>query len=102
MNAFSVGEVMRMNKDANGKTVQGMMPLMEDGRAGGVTGDLMMKTKQEQIFEKWEVQGKGGLVVVDMPGYESGRKRAGWGKEVVKYLKQREQYVPSFQQLFGS
>lgn len=36
--------------------------------------------------------GKGGLVVVDPPGYGHG-SREEWGKEVVKYLQMRKQYV---------
>jgi GTP-binding protein len=40
--------------------------------------------------EKWRRFGKGGLVVVDMPGYGGG-SREEWGKEIMKYLENRKQ-----------
>ena len=38
----------------------------------------------------WKRFGRGGLVVVDMPGYGSG-SREEWGAEIMKYLKGRKQ-----------
>lgn len=52
------------------------------GRAAGPHG---------KHFERWEVErGRGGLVVLDMPGYGV-KTRPEWGKEIVKYLKGRRQ-----------
>lgn len=43
---------------------------------------------QEQQRDTWI--GKGGLVVLDMPGYGKGSRET-WGKEIMKYLHQRKQ-----------
>lgn len=42
--------------------------------------------------ESWKALGKGGLVVVDMPGYGKG-SREEWGAEIMKYLEKRKQYA---------
>lgn len=43
----------------------------------------------------WKRFGRGGVVVVDMPGYGSG-SREEWGKEALKYLTQRKQLRRTF------
>ncbi|KAM0716404.1 hypothetical protein Q7P37_007849 [Cladosporium fusiforme] len=43
----------------------------------------------------WKRFGKGGVVVVDMPGYGGG-SREEWGKEALKYLTQRKQLRRTF------
>lgn len=40
--------------------------------------------------ESWKALGKGGVVVVDMPGYGKG-SREEWGEEIMKYLEKRKQ-----------
>ncbi|KAI5362044.1 Putative GTP-binding protein, ribosome biogenesis, YsxC [Septoria linicola] len=40
--------------------------------------------------EAWKRWGRGGLLVVDMPGYGSG-SREEWGGEIMKYLENRKQ-----------
>ncbi|KAF2215263.1 hypothetical protein CERZMDRAFT_11194, partial [Cercospora zeae-maydis SCOH1-5] len=40
--------------------------------------------------ETWKRWGRGGLLVVDMPGYGSG-SREEWGGEIMKYLENRKQ-----------
>lgn len=43
----------------------------------------------------WKRFGRGGVVVVDMPGYGGG-SREEWGKEALKYLTQRKQLRRTF------
>lgn len=45
--------------------------------------------------ETWKRFGRGGVVVVDMPGYGGG-SREEWGKEALKYLTQRKQLRRTF------
>ena len=40
--------------------------------------------------ESWKSLGRGGVVVVDMPGYGKGSREA-WGTEIMKYLEKRKQ-----------
>lgn len=40
--------------------------------------------------DKWKALGRGGVVVVDMPGYGKG-SRDEWGAEIMKYLEKRKQ-----------
>jgi len=42
--------------------------------------------------ESWKGLGRGGVVVVDMPGYGKGSRET-WGQEILKYLEKRKQYV---------
>jgi len=44
--------------------------------------------------EAWKGMGAGGVVCVDMPGYGAGSHEK-WGREIVKYLRGRKQYVHS-------
>lgn len=58
------------------------------GDGAAVTG---AKEKAEIGSEAiWRRFGRGGLVVVDMPGYGSG-SRGEWGSEIMKYLGNRQQ-----------
>lgn len=45
--------------------------------------------------EKWKSLGRGGVVVVDMPGYGKG-SREEWGTEIMKYLVGRKQLRRTF------
>lgn len=53
---------------------------------GGEQVDIGART------EKWKSLGRGGVVVVDMPGYGKG-SREEWGKEILKYVEGRKQYA---------
>jgi len=65
-----------------------------DAAAGG--GVRVIKTRLEakrgegmgREVERWV--GRGGLVVLDMPGYGKASREI-WGREIVKYLKGRKQ-----------
>lgn len=46
--------------------------------------------KSEHMQSSWKTFGRGGLIVVDMPGYGSG-SREDWGKEIMKYIQARKQ-----------
>lgn len=48
------------------------------------------KTKTMTAFEIH----RGKLLLVDMPGYGHASRQE-WGKEIMKYLQNRKQYVPS-------
>ena len=65
----------------------------------GVTGpDLELGAAPATGDQKgaiWRRFPRGGLVVVDMPGYGSG-SREEWGKEVLKYLERRKQLRRTF------
>lgn len=49
--------------------------------------DGSLKSAKEEVWKRF---GKGGLVVVDMPGYGGG-SREEWGAEIMKYLQGRKQ-----------
>ncbi|KAK3711095.1 hypothetical protein LTR37_009882 [Vermiconidia calcicola] len=64
----------------------------------GVTGGLLLGAAPAESQVKdagWKRFPRGGLVVVDMPGYGSG-SREDWGKEALKYLEQRKQLRRTF------
>lgn len=62
----------------------------------GVGGEGMGKAPLEGEKEAaWKRFGKGGVVVVDMPGYGGG-SREEWGKEALKFLTQRKQLRRTF------
>ena len=65
-------------------------------RAQGVDGEGNRKlVKGERDVEVWNRIGRGGLAVVDCPGYGFG-SREEWGLEVVKYLRGRKQLRRAF------
>ncbi|KAE9974906.1 hypothetical protein BLS_002856 [Venturia inaequalis] len=80
MNAFGIG----------GASVGGQKRHAKPGMS------LEMMANDEAALKKGSEMrnfiGRGGLVVVDPPGYGHG-SREEWGKEVVKYLRMRKQYV---------
>ncbi|KAL1303854.1 hypothetical protein AAFC00_000310 [Neodothiora populina] len=45
--------------------------------------------------EKWKMLGRGGVVVIDMPGYGKG-SREEWGTEIMKVLEKRKQLRKTF------
>lgn len=53
------------------------------------------KEGQTKIDEAWKSFGRGGLIVVDMPGYGGG-SREEWGVEALKYLENRKQLRRTF------
>ncbi|KAF2488461.1 hypothetical protein BU16DRAFT_419281, partial [Lophium mytilinum] len=57
--------------------------------SGGV---ILQKGKGK---EHPRIVGRGGLVVVDMPGYGQGSRQE-WGEEIIKYLSQRKQLRRAF------
>jgi len=60
-----------------------------DGVGRGVRGaSERTEEEREREHERWV--GRGGLVVLDMPGYGKA-SREEWGKEIVKYLTARKQ-----------
>lgn len=59
-------------------------------RAGKLGRRERPEEERERDFERWV--GRGGLVVLDMPGYGKA-SREEWGKEILKYLVGRKQYV---------
>jgi len=59
-------------------------------RAGKLGRRERPEEERERDFERWV--GRGGLVVLDMPGYGKA-SREEWGKEILKYLAGRKQYV---------
>lgn len=59
---------------------------------GAPMGAAPLKGEKEAA---WKRLGRGGLVVVDMPGYGGG-SREEWGKEALKYLTQRKQLRRTF------
>lgn len=59
---------------------------------GAPMGAAPLKGEKEAA---WKRLGRGGLVVVDMPGYGGG-SREEWGKEALKYLLQRKQLRKTF------
>lgn len=59
---------------------------------GAPMGAAPLKGEKEAA---WKRLGRGGLVVVDMPGYGGG-SREEWGKEALKYLLQRKQLRRTF------
>lgn len=62
----------------------------------GVGGEGMGKAPLEgEKDAAWKRFGKGGVVVVDMPGYGGG-SREEWGTEALKYLTQRKQLRRTF------
>lgn len=62
----------------------------------GVGGDGMGKAPLEgEKDAAYKRFGRGGVVVVDMPGYGGG-SREEWGKEALKYLTQRKQLRRTF------
>lgn len=58
----------------------------------GMSLEMMADEDLKKGSEMRNFIGRGGLVVVDPPGYGHG-SREEWGKEVVKYLQARKQYV---------
>lgn len=79
MNAFGIGGASVGGKRRHAKP--GMsLEMMADGEVA------LKKGSEIRNFI-----GRGGLVVVDPPGYGHG-SREEWGKEVVKYLQMRKQY----------
>ena len=83
MNAFGVGG------DDGGVRMVGGRTSTEQGKNVG---------DEEGYGEHAKWIGKGGLVVLDMPGYGKS-SRDEWGKEIVKYLTERKQYVCSYPNL---
>ncbi|KAK4554691.1 hypothetical protein LTR86_008193 [Recurvomyces mirabilis] len=63
----------------------------------GVSGGLIMGRAplEGQREVAWKRFPRGGVVVVDMPGYGGG-SREEWGKEVMKYLENRKQLRRTF------
>lgn len=62
----------------------------------GVTGTKGKKKEGEtKNDEAWKRFGRGGLIVVDMPGYGGG-SREEWGVEALKYLENRKQLRRTF------
>ena len=59
---------------------------------GAAMGAAPLKGEKEAA---WKRLGRGGFVVVDMPGYGGG-SREEWGKEALKYLLQRKQLRRTF------
>lgn len=57
-------------------------------------GQRQGREEDERQFERWvrDEQGAPAFVVLDMPGYGAG-SRMEWGREIVKYLTGRRQYV---------
>lgn len=68
----------------------------EDGGVRSVGGPVRGQRKEEaergEEGERERWIGRGGLVVLDMPGYGKA-SREEWGKEIMKYLNGRKQYV---------
>ena len=60
------------------------------GIGGSNQGGVRLKERTQD--EHARVIGRGGLVVVDMPGYGMG-SRESWGPEIIKYLCERKQYI---------
>jgi GTP-binding protein len=63
------------------------------GVSGGAAMGLAPKEGEREVA--WKRFPRGGLVVVDMPGYGGG-SREEWGKEVMKYLENRAQLRRAF------
>ncbi|KAF2812106.1 uncharacterized protein BDZ99DRAFT_384047 [Mytilinidion resinicola] len=61
----------------------------------GQTSSGGVVVKQGKGKEHAKIIGKGGLVVVDMPGYGQGSRQE-WGEEIIKYLCQRKQLRRAF------
>lgn len=62
----------------------------------GVGGEGMGKAPLEGEKDvAWKRFGRGGVIVVDMPGYGGG-SREEWGKEALKFLTQRKQLRRTF------
>jgi GTP-binding protein len=78
MNAFGIG----------GASIGGAKRIAKPGMSLEMMADDDLKKGSEMR----NYIGRGGLVVVDPPGYGHG-SREEWGKEVVKYLQARKQYV---------
>jgi GTP-binding protein EngB required for normal cell division len=78
MNAFGIG----------GASVGGARRVAK----AGMSLEMMAEGDLKKGSEMRNFIGRGGLVVVDPPGYGHG-SREEWGKEVVKYLQGRKQYV---------
>lgn len=78
MNAFGIG----------GASVGGARRVAKPG----MSLEMMAEGDLKKGSEMRNFIGRGGLVVVDPPGYGHG-SREEWGKEVVKYLQGRKQYV---------
>lgn len=70
------------------------------GSEGAVGARGAGKAGEGEAKERWKRMGRGGVVVVDMPGYGAA-SREEWGMEIMKYLEGRKQYVlpPSIQYL---
>jgi GTP-binding protein len=85
LNAFAVGgDVHAVDQGQQGQRIKSTNTEANQGASGQVNLGGGKK------FERWV--GRGGLVVLDMPGYGKG-SREEWGREVLKYLKARQQYV---------
>lgn len=80
MNAFGIGGASVGGKKRHAKPGMSLQMMADDEVA-------LKKGSEMRNFI-----GKGGLVVVDPPGYGHG-SREKWGEEVVKYLQMRKQYV---------
>ncbi|KAK5113839.1 hypothetical protein LTR62_003223 [Meristemomyces frigidus] len=63
----------------------------------GVSGGLLIGTapREGEREAAWKRFPRGGVVVVDMPGYGGG-SREEWGREVMKYLENRKQLRRTF------
>lgn len=85
LNAFAVGgDVHAVDQGQQGQRSKSTNTEAKQGAGGQINLGVAKK------FERWV--GRGGLVVLDMPGYGKG-SREEWGREVLKYLKARQQYV---------
>ena len=64
------------------------------GEGGGLRERkrLPQKGKRDKLPESERWIGRGGIAIVDMPGYGKG-SRDEWGEEILKYLCNRKQYV---------
>ena len=64
------------------------------GEGGGLKGKkrIPQKGKRDKEAESERWIGRGGIAIVDMPGYGKG-SREEWGEEILKYLCNRRQYV---------
>jgi GTP-binding protein len=80
MNVFGIG----------GASTGGVRTLVKPGMSLEMMRDAGNEKGKDS--ESRNFIGNGGLVVVDCPGYGHA-SRDEWGKEVVKYLQGRKQYV---------
>ncbi|EGP88967.1 unnamed protein product [Zymoseptoria tritici ST99CH_1A5] len=67
----------------------------EGGTAGGAGTKGKKKEGETMNQEAWKRFGRGGLIVVDMPGYGGGSRQE-WGVEALKFLENRKQLRRTF------